>query len=54
MRDRRVLCFFGALFLAVFILSVSGCSTLKGAADGFQEDWKVVKGWDAKFRENWW
>jgi len=46
------------LFLAVFLVNLAGCSTLKGmakgAAEGFQEDWQAIKNWDNKFKENWW
>lgn len=46
----------------IFMVSLAGCSTLKGigkgivegASEGFKEDWQVLKNWDNKFRENFW
>ncbi|MFH1201436.1 MAG: hypothetical protein V1674_00910 [Candidatus Omnitrophota bacterium] len=46
------------LFFAIFLVNISGCSTIKGVAKGFsegiKEDWQVMKKWDENFRENWW
>ena len=36
------------------ILFLQGCSTLKGATEGFKEDWKSLEGADGWIRENLW
>ena len=36
------------------ILLMQGCSTFKGAKEGFKEDWKVLLQADDWMRENMW
>jgi hypothetical protein len=44
--------------LVSFIFLISGCSTVKGAAqgaaEGAKQDWQALKKADAWFRENLW
>jgi predicted small secreted protein len=46
------------LFLGVFILTLCGCATVKGAAkgakEGFGEDWQAAKKCDEWMRKNLW
>ncbi len=44
------------LVIVVFVLALSfqGCNTLKGAAEGFKEDWKIVGEVDERMREAMW
>ena len=36
------------------ILFLQGCGTIKGASEGFKEDWKVMQKADGWMRENLW
>jgi len=44
------------LIIVLFGLMVvfQGCSTLKGATDGFKEDWKKLNAADGWIKENLW
>lgn len=44
------------LIIVLFGLMVlfQGCSTVKGAADGFKEDWKKLNAADGWVKENLW
>jgi len=46
----------GAIFfiLSVFLILVSGCETVKGAAEGSQKDWDNAKKLDKKMQEVLW
>ena len=49
MRSKRFL-----ISVLGLILFVQGCSTLKGAQEGFKEDWKVLVEADDWVKENLW
>jgi len=43
------------LIVIAFVFLLSGCGTIKGAADGFvHEDWKALKKFDDWIRRNLW
>ena len=49
MRSKRFL-----ISVLGLILFMQGCSTFKGAKEGFKEDWKAVVGADGWMREHLW
>ena len=42
------------LALFVFLVLIAGCETAKGAAQGFQKDWKSLEKVDDWMRDNLW
>jgi uncharacterized protein YceK len=44
----------GLCIILAFILSLSGCGTLKGAYNGAKEDWQSLKKADDWMKKNLW
>jgi predicted small secreted protein len=52
MRRKINLCW--AIVLLLCVIVISGCETIKGAAQGMQKDWATLKKADAWMRKNLW